>query len=338
MDSPPILRYIIAGSLRREFIITPSGIPLIDVLGGSLPYAAVGTAIWESGVGLIGRVGEDFPQDWLLKLTQFGFDCHGIRILPESIDLRSFMAYSDQETRHRDAPVAHFARLNLQFPKSLLGYTPAVIQPDSRSQVTNQTIRMTEIPNAYMEATAAHLCPLDFLSHSLLPPLLRQGQVTTITVDPAASYMNPVFWDDFQNLVKGITAVVTSEEKLRALFEGRTSDIWEMAEAIGKWGCEIVVIKRRGRGQYVYDHNRRIHWMVPAYPSRIIDPTGAGDAFCGGFLAGFRSSYEPLEAALYGNIAASLVIEGSGPFYALDALPGLAAARLEGLRGMARKA
>jgi sugar/nucleoside kinase (ribokinase family) len=70
----------------------------------------------------------------------------------------------------------------------------------------------------------------------------------------------------------------------------------------------------------------------------VIDPTGAGDAFCGGFLAGFRSTYEPVDAALHGNISASLVIEGGGPFYALDALPGLAQARLEGLRGMARKA
>jgi sugar/nucleoside kinase (ribokinase family) len=122
------------------------------------------------------------------------------------------------------------------------------------------------------------------------------------------------------------------------LFEGRSSDLWEMAETIGGWGCDIVVIKRRGRGQYVYEHSRRNHWMIPAYPARISDPTGGGDAFSGGFLAGYRLTYEPLEAALYGNISASLVIEGSGPFYAMDALPGLAKARLEGLRGMARKA
>ncbi|WP_322808043.1 PfkB family carbohydrate kinase, partial [Thermanaerothrix sp.] len=62
------------------------------------------------------------------------------------------------------------------------------------------------------------------------------------------------------------------------------------------------------------------------------DPTGAGDAFCGGFLAGYRQTYDPLAAVLHGNVSASLVIEGSGPFYALEALPGLAQARLEALR------
>ena len=60
---------------------------------------------------------------------------------------------------------------------------------------------------------------------------------------------------------------------------------------------------------------------------RVVNPTGAGDAFCGGFLAGYRETYDPLEAALCGNISASLVVEGSGPFYALDVWPGLAEAR-----------
>jgi sugar/nucleoside kinase (ribokinase family) len=68
-----------------------------------------------------------------------------------------------------------------------------------------------------------------------------------------------------------------------------------------------------------------------------VDPTGAGDAFCGGFLAGYRRTYDPLEAVLFGNISASLVVEGTGPFYALDALPGLAQARLDALRQSVRK-
>ena len=87
----------------------------------------------------------------------------------------------------------------------------------------------------------------------------------------------------------------------------------------------------------IYNHAKHERWSIPAYPSQVIDPTGAGDAFGGGFLAGFRKTYDPVEASLYGNISASLVIEGSPPFYAIDAMPGLAEARLESLRGMARK-
>ena len=138
-------------------------------------------------------------------------------------------------------------------------------------------------------------------------------------------------------VVQDITTFHTSEEKIRNLFHGRSTDLWEMAETIGSYGCEIVVIKRKALGQYVYDHGSHTRWSIPAYPARVTDPTGAGDAFCGGFLAGYRATYDPLEAALQGNISASIVIEGSSPFYSLDTMPGLARARLESLRTMVRK-
>jgi ribokinase len=60
--------------------------------------------------------------------------------------------------------------------------------------------------------------------------------------------------------------------------------------------------------------------------------TGAGDAYCGGFLVGLHQTGDPLEAALMGSVSASLVIEGTGALYALEALPDLAQARLHAMR------
>jgi sugar/nucleoside kinase (ribokinase family) len=110
-----------------------------------------------------------------------------------------------------------------------------------------------------------------------------------------------------------------------------------MAEALAKYGCEIIVIKYGERGQLIYDAASRNRWEVPPYPARLVNPIGAGDAFCGGFLAGYRRTYDPVQAALYGNISASLVVEGHSAFYALDVLPGLPEARLESLRNSVRK-
>lgn len=121
------------------------------------------------------------------------------------------------------------------------------------------------------------------------------------------------------------------------LFQNRTHDLWEMAETLASYGCEFIVIKCGARGQLLYDAATGSRWEVPPYPARFANPIGAGDAFCGGFLAGYRRTYDPLEAVLYGNIAASLVVEGNLATYALDALPGLNLARLESLRQMARK-
>ena len=172
---------------------------------------------------------------------------------------------------------------------------------------------------------------MDFTTHGQLLTAFKAGLTTTVTLDPEPAYMTPDFLRDLRELLNGLTAFLPSEDELRSLFWGKTNDLWEMAEALGSYGCELVVIKQGGQGQMLYDAVGKHRWEIPAYPSRMADPTGAGDAFCGGFLAGYRESYEPLDAALYGNVSASLTVEGSGPFYPLEVMPGLAQARLEAL-------
>ncbi len=124
---------------------------------------------------------------------------------------------------------------------------------------------------------------------------------------------------------------------MRSLFQGRTNNLWEMAEALSAYGCEIIVIKGGERGQMLFDAASNVRWEVPNYPARQVNPIGAASAFSGGFLAGYRRTYDPLEATLYGNISASLVVEGFLPTYALDVLPGLPSARLEALRQNVRR-
>jgi hypothetical protein len=337
MSTPPLLRFIVAGRLNRNYTITSQGKALMDLPGGGLVHAATGAAVWENGIGLIGRAGEDYPQEWLERMALLGFDTRGIRILPEAIDLRQFINYPDNETASYDNPVSHYARFGLPFPKSLLGYSPPNPQIDSRNRPTPLTIRQNDFPPDYLDATAAHLCPLDYLSHTLLPVVLRRGHIHTLTLDPGAQYMNPTFWEEIPVLVNGINALLCSEQKLNNLFQGRSTDVWEMAETLGGYGCEMIVVKRGSQGQYLYNALNRTRWIIPAYPVQVAAPTGAGDAFCGGFMANYRSSYDPLQAAMAGCISASMVIEGIDPFYALDALPGLAKARMEALRDMVRK-
>lgn len=337
MSTIPVLLFILAGQLRRNYVITPQGKVLNDIPGGGLLYAAAGMAIWESGIGLIGRVGEDFPQSWLAQLSRRGFDIRGIHVLPEAVDLRHFIAYQDSDTATADNPVAHYAHLGLPYPKSLLGYNPAFPQNNSRTRPGLLTIRQNDFPVDYLDANAAHLCPMDFLTHTLMPAVLRRGNIHTLTLDPGSQYMNPTFWEDIPVLLSGLNAFLCSEEKIKSLFQGRSTDLWEMAETLAGYGCETIVIKRGSRGQYLYNSNNRTRWVIPAYPVQVVDPTGGGDAFCGGFLAGYRSSYDPLHATLTGCVSAAMVIEGTNPFFALDALPGLAKARVDALRDMVRK-
>ncbi len=329
--------YVIAGNITREYILPPASHPLLDAPGGSALYAAGGLLPWDQPVGLVARVGEDYPRPWLKDIQARGLDIRGIEILQQSLDLRVFRAYTEGFDIIRGSPVSQFARRGLTFPKVLLGYQdPSEIERDARSPGPLSPIA-SAMPLEYRDARAAHLCPLDFVTHNQLLTAFGAGTVTTLTLDPAADYMVPSFFKDLRVIIARLTAFLPSEEELRGLFWGQTHDLWEMAAAVGEYGCDFIIVKRGAHGQAVYDVKGRHRWEVPAYPARPADPTGAGEAFCGGFLAGFHQSYDPVQATLCGNVSASLKIEGSGAFYPLDVLPGLAQARLNVLKDLVRE-
>lgn len=330
-------KYVIAGSLSREYILPAVGKPVLDAPGGNLLYAGGGLRVWDEDIGLLGRIGEDYPQQWLHDFEKRGFDIRGVRILPELIDLRVFISYTEAFKASRDNPVSQFARRDVKFPKSLLGYqAPPDFQKDVRKPNINAP-GVSDIPRDYLNTSAVHICPLDLVTQGQLLATFKAGKASTVALDPWSGYMLPEFLKDIRYLLSGLTAFIPSKEELQSLFWGETSDLWEMAEALGQHELDFIVIKSGGRGQLLYDIRGKKRWDIPAYDSRMADPTGVGDAFCGGFLAGYRKTYDPLEAVLYGNVSASLKVEGSGALYPLEVLPGLAEARLSVLRDAVRE-
>ena len=331
------VRFVIAGCLNRDTILPVVGEPRVDVLGGNLPYAAVGLKLWGETSGLVARIDEDFPLKWLDHFEALGFDLSGLRVLPEPIDARRFMAHADSQTTHYQNPVQHFAERGLPFPPILLGYRPRDAEQKSRQTPSSQSIQLSDVPKHYLEASAVHICPIDYLSHMILPAVFRQGMATTITLSSHPGYMSTSFWEEIPGLLSEITAFVTTEEEIRTLFQGRETDLWQMVIALGDYGPEFILVRTAASGYYLYDRLSQKRWIVPIYPSKVVDPTGIEDGFAGGFLAGYRQFYDPLEAALRGSIAASFVMEGGGVFYALDALPSLVEMRLSALRDLVRE-
>ena len=330
-------RYVIAGLLQREYILPPFSRPVLDVPGGSALYAAAGVRVWDTDIGLLSRVGENYPQVWMEGFEQRGVDTAGIRIMPGNMELRSFKAYTEDYELSAAAPVAHFARRKIDYPKSLLGYKPALESETDPRRANPRFPAVSDIPDEYLHASAVHLCPMDFINQEQLLSAFKTGTASTITIDPSMGYMHPGFMKDMFGLLNGVTAFLPSQQELEKLYWGKKADLWEIAEELGKFGPDMIVIKCGGRGQMLYDVGGKRRWEVPAYPSRVADPTGSGDAFSGGFLAGYRTTYDPLEATLYGNVSASLNLEGSGAFNSMDVMPGLAQARLDVIRNLARR-
>ena len=326
------LEAVLVGRLQREYLLPYNRPPRLNVLGGNLAYAAGAVALWDAKAGLLTRVDREFPKNWLEPFLEIGFDTTGVRIGEDRIDDRRFVAYSDPTTAQHENPVTWFAERQLPFPRELLGYNQGPTRLCSKTDFQPYSFHINDMPRAYLEVSAAHICPIDFLSHKMLPSLLKAGMIQTLSMRACACYMDPSYWGEMKGLLSDVTAFLTTETEALKLFQGRSVDLWEIAEALAAYGPEFVLIDVKDGSRWVLDRVAKRKWIVPAYPVESVDITGAAHAFDGGFLINLRKHYDVIEGALRGQVSAAFCAEGSGPAYLLDALPGLKEARVDILR------
>jgi len=335
--SPSTVNFAVVGGLREDYFITPAGIAHLRQIGGNAVYAAVGARLWTDSVGLVARVGSNYPLPWLAQLAGRGLDTLGVIVHPEPLDTRTFYAYTSLEERDDTNPAGHFARLGLPLPPDLAGYTNSTSGQDNRDHVSPLGLRPEEVTSAYLPARAFHLAPFDFSVHFHLPAWLRAQGVPLITCDPSVRYMRPENAADVGRLLQHVDAFLPSQMETRAFFSPPLPNLWQAADAFAALGPRCVVLKLGAQGQWVYDAETRRRWHVPAYPAAVTDVTGAGDAYCGGFMVGLAETGDPLEAAVRGCVSASFVVEGLGALFALDHAAGQLQRRLAQVRAAVRQ-
>jgi sugar/nucleoside kinase (ribokinase family) len=327
-------RYLAVGGLRIDYIITADQRVHLREMGGNAIFAAVGARVWASDVGIVSRVGENYPSEWLDRLSAAGLPIDGVRQLPGWHDMRTFYAYLDKETRDDTEPARHFAGIGLPLPEDLQGYVHSTPGQDSQA-LTSLCPRSADLPASYLQASAAHLSPMPLASHRELSRALSHRGMT-VALDPGERYMLPWLWGDLFSLLQCVHAFLPSEQEARSMLG--PVDLWQAAERFAEAGPSTVVVKAGSKGSLVLDCQTREHWRVPAYPVDIVDVTGAGDAYCGGFLVGYDETADPVLAACYGAVSASFVLQGFGALYGLRFSREDAEQRVAYLKGCIEKA
>lgn len=327
-DGNMVLQYLTSGGLRIDYVITADRRVHLREMGGNAIYSAVGARIWGAQVGILSRIGENYPPGWLQRLEEAGISTAGIRQVPGWHDTRTFYRYTDLETRVDTEPERHFAELGLPVPEDLDGYVHSTPGQDSPEFIPLSP-RPEDLPAAYLTVKAAHLSPLDLPAHRALSQALK-AQGIAVSLDPGERYMKPQLREQIVSLLRWVDAFLPSEQEVEYLM-GKT-DPWEAACQLGSVGPRVVVIKSGSKGSLVYDCQAGQRWHVPAYPTSVVDVTGAGDAYCGGFIVGYHETGDPAIAACYGAVSASFVLEGFGALYAIRFSRAHATARLEELR------
>ena len=116
--------------------------------------------------------------------------------------------------------------------------------------------------------------------------------------------------DAFRHLVKThVDLVFANEAELLALYE---TDDFDKALSLLNADTQFAAVTRSEKGAAIVAGDRIIH--VPTTPvDRVVDATGAGDAYAGGFLYGITNGYDMETCGKLGNLAAGEVISHFGP-------------------------
>lgn len=344
------LRLICCGGLRTDYIITAQGEVRLMQMGGNAVYAAAGARLWLDSVAILARIGENYPLNWLDDLQACRFDTRGIRKVPGPQDHRTFYAYLDEDTRVDTEPAKHFARIGVELPPALRDYVhstpgqddphhyePLAVTPEDLAMYFAASGQMhdgrpapdSRGANSFGQAGAAviglHIAPSSIRTQRRLPAAARKFGVQLVSVDPGERAMQPALMAYIEEMLADIDVFMPSDQEVATLFSdarlalGRHSRI--DAKRYAAWfaarGPRLVVLKLGSDGALVHERPGGQFWHVPAAPVRVVDVTGAGDAFCGGFMADFVRSGDPVRAAITGAVSASLAVQDYGALHML---------------------
>lgn len=262
----------IAGRDEESFIIDFKEAP-----GGSAANTAVGLARLGLKTGFIGKVSDNREGKLLLNdFKRQNVDVNGIIVSKEG---RSGVAMGYIDTK---------------------GDRALYIDPG-----VNDSLELKEIDLKYADNTAfLHLT--SFIGEKPFKAqkeLVRGLRDVRISFDPGELYARKGL-TVLKLMIERSFVMLPSENELK-LLTGKKYD--EGSKILIKKGVSIVAVKLGERGCYVKDGKES--YLVEPYKVKVVDTTGAGDAFCAGFLYGLIKNKDLYECGRLGNFVASRCIE-----------------------------
>jgi sugar/nucleoside kinase (ribokinase family) len=271
---------LVVGSVALDSIHTPFG-ETADALGGSAVFFSVAASVL-SPVKVVGVIGSDYPVAELERLGTRGIDWSGVeKAEGESFRWKGKYSYDLQSRETLETRLGVFAHF----------------QP--------------KLPAGFRSAEYLFLGNID---PELQLGVLSQIQAPKLVVCDTMNYWISSKKDVLLQLLREVDVLMVNDSEAREL-----SGDWNVHRA-GKWilerGPKRVVIKQGEFGALLISAAGTFH--VPAIPlSDVIDPTGAGDAFAGGFM-GYLARTKDISddnlrrAMLYGSAMGGFAVEKFG--------------------------
>ena len=297
---------LVTGSIGIDTVKTPYGVRE-NCLGGAAIYFSMAASFF-SPVRFVGVIGSDCPFDLAEIFAGRNVDLTGLELRPQSKTFRWTGSYHED----MDDRTTESTELNV------LAEAPP------------------KVPEEYKDSEFVFLAnTAPALQHELL------GQVEKpafVAVDTMNLWIQE-YPDDLIALLKKIDCLTINEDEARMLADQH--NLIRAVQKILEMGPSVVIAKKGESGSIMCNSDGDI-FILPAFPAaEVIDPTGAGDSFAGGFMGYLaqtgRTDFETLKTAVaYGTVVASFTIAD----FSLDGLTSTDRAnidnRLQELRNITR--
>ncbi len=131
-----------------------------------------------------------------------------------------------------------------------------------------------------------------------------------VTWDPGR-VLSMMGFERLRKVIELVDIVFANRREIANIAE--VEDYRKAAEIVKELGPRIVVVKRGAEGVYVLSDEGVLD--LPAVPApRVVDTTGAGDAFAAGFLVAMLRGYDLRRAVLYASTVAALKVSKLGSY------------------------
>ena len=278
------------GNILKETIVDKDGRRQF-VLGGPAAYSTVCVACLGGEAGIVTRVGDDMPADFLQVFADAGVDQGGLdRKSPATTT--NVLGYDDQGR------------------KRILRYD-AVAPP----------INLGQIPASFFSSKVFYVCGSNFdVGFEVVEKLASCGGLMACDLTGLGGTGQPVNGgslfltegETFRRYVSHFEIIKASEDDCILLAGESVDAIPDLARDILSWGPKVVLLTRGGNGTDIYTPNGVE--TVPAFrgEARVVDTTGAGDCYTAGFFFRYARTHDLADAVRFGSMAAYHVIQQTG--------------------------
>ena len=267
---------LIVGSIALDLIETAYD-RKENVIGGSTTYALI-AASNRAPVSVVGVIGDDFPKKGMGLYEKYAHNLNDLKI----VSGKTFQwggkyheNWDDRDTLYTELGV--FESFNPILSSSNQNHSHiflANIHPDLQQSVIDQSNN----PDAL------------------------------IVVDTMNLWINTAL-DGLKNVLSNSHILLINESEATLLTGQNT--IASCARALQDEGPQTVVIKNGSRGAVLF--SEKVQITIDAYPiKQVLDPTGAGDTFGGGFISCLANGGTMDEALINASVLASFCVEGFG--------------------------